>query len=136
MSAIRKGAANAYADAAAVEMLLKAYLQVSVPATELAAGTAIEFVAPFDGYITRLRTVVQTAIVTGGDLTVEINGGSAITALTTTIADSATKGTRSVKSAVNASTNLVKAGDRITVTPAAAFNGGGAVSGILEITPV
>lgn len=112
-----------------------ALLQYSIPATELAAGTSIEVVSPVSGTIRRNTTIVQTAIVTGGDITVLAGAGATlVVGLTNTIADAAAKGSvvTDTPTLGDAST-AVAAGDRIQLVPAAAFNGGGAVNGVLEI---
>lgn len=105
-----------------------------IPAAELAAGTAIELVSPVAGAISQASGVVQTAIVTGGDITFAV-GVTAVDGLAVTIADAAAKGAvvSDTPTAGHAST-VVAAGSRIQVVPAAAFNGGGAVSGFVEIT--
>ena len=109
------------------------YVPFDIPATELAAGTTIEVVSPIDGYVTDLTTIIQTAIVTGGAITVKI-GTTDIVGLSITVADSATKGTvqTDARTAPSA-TDYVAAGGRIQIVPAAGFNGGGAVSGFLTI---
>lgn len=111
----------------------QAFLPVRLAATELAAGTPFEIVAPCDGYLDRLALIVQVAIVTGGAVTVEINT-VAVTGLSITVADGATKGTRYADDATQSTTTRrVLKGDRITVTPAAAFNGGGALDGFITL---
>jgi hypothetical protein len=109
------------------------YLPYDIPATELAAGTTIELIAPRSGTILRNTVIVQTAIVTGGDITVK-NDTTDVVGLTNTIADAAAKGSivSDTPTAGDATTAVV-AGQRIQIVPAAAFNGGGAVRGILEI---
>ena len=100
---------------------------------ELAAGTTIELASPVAGVVARMSSIVQTAIVTGGDLTAKI-GATDIAGLTITVADAATKGTvqTDTPTAGDAST-VVAVGDRIQIVPAAAFNGGGALAGFIEI---
>lgn len=112
----------------------KVYLPVRLLATELAAGTAFEIVSPVDGYVDTLRLIVQTAIVTGGAVTVEVNT-VAVAGVSIAVADAATKGTvYADTSTAGSSTRRVVKGDRITVTPAAAFNGGGALDGFIEVS--
>lgn len=109
------------------------FIPYTIPATELAAGTSIELVSPVSGVVRRNTTVVQTAIVTGGDITVNLDA-TAIVGLTNTIADAAAKGSVVTDTpTLGDATTSVAAGQRIQIVPAAAFNGGGAVSGILEI---
>lgn len=110
------------------------YLPWEIEATELAAGTAENLVSPVAGYINGMRAIVQEAVTTGGAITVEINT-TAITGLSVTVADGATAGTRysDAPTTRHGSDSLVAAGDRITVTPAAAFATAGAVNGLLAI---
>lgn len=108
----------------------------NIGATELAAGTVQDLIAPEAGIIEQLVTTVQTAIVTGGVLTVKTGDALATTVggLAQTIADSATKGTRQTTNATaGSSTREVAAGARIGIEPSAAFNGGGAMSGHLVL---
>ena len=114
----------------------KVFLPWEVEATELAAGTPEYIVSPVDGYIDQQRGIVGVAIVTGGDITTEVNG-VAVTGLTLTAANSDAAGTRYADrpTTPRSSTTVVAKGDSITVTPAAAFNGGGSVNGVLEIEP-
>lgn len=116
---------------------LKRAIPFDIPATELAAGTTIELVAPQAGYLDELVTIVQTAIVTGGAITVLTGdaGGTTVAGLSATIADAAAKGSRVTAAATaGSSTRYVAKGDRIQVVPAAAFNGGGAVRGHLVLS--
>lgn len=108
-------------------------LPFTIPATELSAGTTIELVCPAAGVIAGLRTIVQTAIVTGGDVTVKI-GTTDVVGLTCTVADAAAKGSVVSDTPTEPSvTRTVAEGDRIQIVPAAAFNGGGALAGVLTI---
>ncbi|MFN3582608.1 hypothetical protein [Phenylobacterium sp.] len=110
------------------------YLNFTVPATELGAATAIELISPVVGAITQVSGIVQTAIVTGGDLTFAI-GVTAVDGLAVTFADAAAKGTVVTDTpTAGHATTITAVGDRIQAVPAAAFNGGGAVSGFVEIT--
>lgn len=113
------------------------FIPFNVGATELAAGTVQDLVAPEAGYLTELVTTVQTAIVTGGVLTVKTGDalGTTVAGLAQTIADSATKGTRQTTAATSGSaTRYVAKGERIGIEPSAAFNGGGAMSGHLTLS--
>lgn len=117
----------------ALRMGERIYLPFDIPATELAAGTSIELVSPVAGVIHKLFTIVQTAIVTGGNITAKV-GTTDIAGLTITVADSATKGTvQSDTPTEPSATRVVAEGSRIQIVPASAFNGGGAVSGVLVI---
>lgn len=117
--------------AAAAPRLL--HLPFFISATDLSAGTAIDLVSPVSGSIQRLTTIVTTAIVTGGDVTAAV-GATAVAGLACTIADAAAKGSVVTDTPTAGDASLtVAAGDRIQIVPAAAFNGGGAVNGYLEI---
>ena len=109
------------------------FIPFDIPATELAAGTPIELVSPVRGVVEALYTVVQTAIVTGGEVGVNI-GTTAVTGLSVTVADAATKGTTGSDTATSGTTTrTVAEGGRLQIVPSAAFTGGGAVSGVLAI---
>lgn len=102
-------------------------------ATDLAAGTTFEIASPVDGFVTGLVTIVQTAIVTGGAVTVKV-GTTDVAGLSITVADAAAKGTVQSDTATKGSaTRAVAKNGRIQVVPAAAFNGGGALRGYVEI---
>ena len=121
--------------ASSVKVGVAHILPFNIPATELSAGTTIEHIAPVDGYIDELSVIVQTAIVTGGTVTVGLGATPTLVAgLTVTVGDSATKGTRYTDtSTAGSSTRKVTKGDRIQIIPAAAFNGGGELRGFLVI---
>lgn len=106
-----------------------------INATDLAAGTAANLVAPCAGYITGIKTIVQAAIGTGGAITVELNT-STVTGLSVTLGDSDAAGTVDEDSIGKIAAGLAAAGDDITVTPAAAFASSGAVNGFLIFEPV
>lgn len=111
------------------------YLPFFINQTDLLAGTAAELIAPENGYITGLSTTVQVAITTGGDIDVKTGDalGTTVAGLTQAIANSATKGTRQRTTATaGSSTRYVAKGARIGVVPSAAFDTGGAVSGLVE----
>jgi hypothetical protein len=107
------------------------YLPFVIPQTELLAGTAIELVAPCDGFFEELQVIVQTAVTTGGPITVNV-GTTAVAGLTVTVADAATKGTvYQDKPTEPSATRQFKKGDRISVVADAAFATAGAVAGNL-----
>lgn len=100
-----------------------------IGATELAAGTSTEIVSPVSGFIEELQVIVQAAVTTGGAVTVQ-KGTTDVTGLSVTVADAATKGTiYSDTATAGTTTRAVSKGDRIQVTPAAAFATAGAISG-------
>ena len=104
-----------------------------IPQTELLAGTPIHLVSPVAGRISRLQTVVQAAVTTGGAITVEVEA-TAVDGLSITIGDAATAGTvqSDTPTAAHASA-VVAVGDAIEIVPAAGFDTAGAVNGVLEI---
>lgn len=107
------------------------YIPFTIPQTELLAGTAIELVAPCDGFIEEAQAIVQTAVTTGGDVTFKV-GTTDVAGLTITIADAATKGTVVSDTPTTPSpTRRFSKGDRIQVVPAAAFATAGALAGNL-----
>lgn len=108
-------------------------VQFDIPQTELLAGTAIELIAPTDGYIVGLETTVQTAITTGGDISVKTGDalGTTVAGITQTIANGATKGTRKFSSSTrDSTTTVVKKGDRVAIQ-SASFASAGAIKGTL-----
>lgn len=119
----------------AVRVGSKTRLPFFINATDLAAGTSQELISPVEGYITAIDTIVQVAIVTGGLITAAV-GTTAVAGLSSTLANSAAKGAKgtNVASTRGSVTRKVMPGDRIQVIPDAAFNGGGAVNGHIEIS--
>lgn len=110
------------------------FLPWSINETDTLAGTSAELVAPGSGRIVRNTVIVQKAVTTGGDVTVNV-GTTPVAGLTCTIADGAAKGAVVTDTpTAGDATTLVAAGDRIQIVPAAAFNTAGAVSGVLEIS--
>lgn len=112
----------------------KVFIPFEIEATELAAGTAENIVCPVAGAIAGIRGIIQEAVTTGGAVTVEVNT-VAVTGLTFTVANADAAGTRYADTPTtwHSATTVVAAGDRITITPAAAFATAGALNGVLEI---
>jgi hypothetical protein len=82
-----------------------------------------------------VTTVVQTAVTTGGAITVEI-GGVAVDGLSVTVANSSAVGdidSDAPSSPTHATTAIAKDG-AIEIVPAAAFATAGALNGVIEIT--
>lgn len=107
----------------------------NITAALLSAGGNLNLVAPVDGYVGSLRTIVQVAIVTGGTLTLKSGSALATTVagISNVIADSATEGTIVESSAtLGSSTRQVTKGQRIAIVIPAAFNGGGELNGYLS----
>lgn len=111
----------------------RSILQYTIAQTELLAGTPIELVSPVNGYIETLQGIVQTAVTTGGVISVEINT-VAVVGLSLTVADAAAKGVRySDTPTLPSATRKVLVGDRIEIIPAAEFATAGALAGQLVI---
>jgi hypothetical protein len=108
-------------------------LPFEINATDLSAGTAKQLASPIAGRITKLVTNVQVAIVTGGAVTVNI-GATPVDGLSITVANSAVVGTvqSDAPTAAHASA-VVAVASAISIVPAAGFDGGGALTGYLEI---
>lgn len=113
--------------------LRRVFLPFSINQTDLLAGTSAELVSPVAGDIDALAVTVQTAVTTGGDVTVK-SGATDVDGLTVAVASAATKGTtaRDTATAAHAS-RAVAAGGRIQVVPSAAFDTAGAIAGIVTI---
>ena len=108
------------------------YLPFNIPATELAAGTAIQVVMPHasDGKVVGFITMVQEAIVTGGTVQLKIGGVEAAGGLIT-VASAATVGTGG--SATLTTEQTIVNNGQIQIVPSAAFAGGGALTGFIKI---
>lgn len=109
-------------------------LPFQIDQATLIANTSVELVAPFDGYVEELRTTVQAAVTTGGTVTVLLGDSAvAVTGLSVTVANAATKGTRAVDTATEGTTTrAVAKGDRIQIKPTS-FATAGALNGSLII---
>lgn len=115
---------------------------ISIPfdldTVDLLAGTvnAVEIIAPCDGVLLSATSIVRKAITTGGDVTVDVRGGTTVSGSTMTFANSATKGTSNTATFnVGHASTVVSKGDRIQIIGADAFAGNGAVNGVLLIQP-
>lgn len=87
--------------------------------TKLLAPTALTFIAPCDGYVDALDTLVTGVVTTGGTIAVSI-AGVAVTGLSATIANSAAVGAnqRVNPTTAQSATTKVQKGQVISVTPA------------------
>ena len=104
--------------------------------TELLAGTSIELVAPVAGFLSDLSVIVQTAITTGGTVTVSV-GTTTVVGLSAFVGSASTKGTVVTDSSVEGEpTRAVAKNGRIQVTPSANFDTAGALNGFLVIKTV
>lgn len=107
-------------------------IDFEIEATELAAGTSTLLVSPVKGYVTGLDVIVQTAIGTGGDITVELDG-TPVTGLSVSVASSATVGTAYSDVISPIAAGLVQFGGDIEIVPASAFATTGAVNGFVTV---
>lgn len=110
-------------------------LDVQMDQATLIANTGFELVAPVDGFIKELRAAVQSAVTTGGTITVFVNTVQVV-GLSMTVANGATKGTRptaAVPSAASSKANrAVVKGDRIEIRTAG-FATAGSLFATLDI---
>lgn len=99
----------------------------------LIANTGFELVAACDGFIKEFRAVVQSAVTTGGTITVFINTVQ-VPGLSYVVANGAAKGIRGAVAVPTAKTALRKVvkGDRIELRTAG-FATAGALNGMLTI---
>lgn len=134
---VTRGVHEPYANAPDVvkvaELAERVTLQYAIGQTDLLAGTSQELIAPCAGYIVGLYNTVQAAVTTGGAVTVQV-GTTDVAGLSVTVPNAATKGSRlSDVIDYGVATAKVAKGDRIQVTPAAAFDTAGAIAGFIEI---
>jgi hypothetical protein len=119
----------------------KRFLDFIIGQTDLLAGTAIEIIVPEDCVVEAVRTTIQTAVTTGGTLTLKKTVTTALdtvvsAALTQTIANSATKGTQQLTTDLTGlSTLKLNAGDRLAIVPAS-FATAGAVIGTVVVRSI
>lgn len=112
----------------------RTYLPFAINETDTLAPTSQELLSPYAGAVTQLQVIVQKAVTTGGDVTVNV-GATPVAGLACTIADGAAKGAIVTDTPnVGDATTVVAAGGRIQVVPGAPFNTAGAVSGLVEVT--
>ena len=104
--------------------------------TDLLAGTSHFIIAPVSGQIESTNSVVNKAVTTGGDITVELDG-TAVTGLTCVVANSAGVGDNDTDDAADleGATGAVTAGDAIELVFEAAFASAGNVWVGIEINP-
>lgn len=105
-----------------------------ISAGDLSSAVAQELISPVSGFISRLSTIVQVAITTGGNIKAQV-GTTDVTGLSIDVADSATAGTvqSDTPTTPASSTTVVTVGSRIRVVPGSTFATAGAVNGFVEI---
>lgn len=113
------------------------YVQGLQTEANIDAGTSLFLVSPIAGHITKVTTVAQGSITTGGNITVEL-ATVAISGLTVVVANSAAAGDvdSDVPTTLYGAGNLVAAGDAIEIVFDSAFNASADIQVIVEITPV
>lgn len=103
-----------------------------INATDLAAGTAQQFVSPVDGFVVGIEAIAQVVIAGAASLTVDV-GTTPVAGLAAAFADTDPVGTiHSGLPTAGDATQVVAKGGRIQVIPGAAFTGG-AVNGFITI---
>jgi fibronectin-binding autotransporter adhesin len=118
----------------------KVYLSMEVDQVDLLAGTSHFVLTPVAGYVSRLTTIVRSAVTTGGTLTVEL-GGSAIEGLSNVVADGAAAGTIVTDIPNNPFHDAAVVGNRvearggIELVGDSTFASAGQVTQVVEITP-
>lgn len=111
----------------------KVYLTGRMLEAAVDAGTAYNLVSPVAGRISKLTTISQGDITTGGGITVEVNT-VAVDGLSVTVADASAEGdVDSDTPTAGHATAVVAVGDRIEIIPAAAFNASADIDFVLEI---
>lgn len=135
--ALMKGVAELVDGAAVPYYADPVVLMKEINSTDLLAGTSHWLVSPIRGYWTRLTTIVESAVTTGGTLTAEI-GGVAVVGLSNVIADAATAGTVVTDTPTDpyGVTGLVAANGALELVGDSAFATAGVVLQQAEITPV
>lgn len=105
----------------------------SINQVDTLAGTSFEAIAPADGFIKLASVIVQTAVTTGGAVTLKV-GTVDVDGLSVVVPSAAPKGSvySDAPTAAHGS-RKVKKGDRIQVVPSAAFDVAGALNGYVEI---
>jgi len=138
-------ATTAFATAGAVHCVLEIIPDVDsgdlfVPfylnASDLSSAVSQFWPCPIAGQIIGASGVVTgEAIVTGGAITFELGGSTAVVGLTLTFADAAALGTvvTDTPTDLAGATGVVARNVSIEAVPAAAFNGGGRVSGFVQV---
>lgn len=113
----------------------KVQVPFSINETDLLAATSHFVVAPATGNITKVTTVVQKAVGTGGTITIEV-ATVAVDGLSVVVADSAAAGDidSDEPSAPDHATTAIVKDAAIEIVPAAAFATTGALNGFIEIT--
>lgn len=127
---------NEYENGFSVKLPGRVVIPVPINQTDLLAGTIQDIVAPYAGYISQIRDVVQTAVTTGGTIQAQVNTVNVV-GMVLTVASAAPKGTRAVAGPTTkrSTTTVVNAGDRISLVPAS-FATAGAVNAEVEFEPL
>lgn len=119
-------------------------LPFHINATDLSAGTRQQIPSPITGRVTRIATVVQTALAGSandiGIVTAEVNGnvitGSSLTTYSTgTGGDGSVGDVAAVDIPTDSANAAVTAGQNISIVPSSTWNSAGALNGFVEVTP-
>lgn len=111
----------------------KVYLSGQALEAAVDGGTGLNFVCPVAGRIAKMYTIAQTAITTGGAVTLEVNT-VAVDGLSVTIANSSSEGdVDSDTPTAEHATAVVAVGDRLEVQFAAAIDASSDLLIVIEI---
>ncbi|MEQ9416659.1 MAG: hypothetical protein RJQ08_03850 [Salinisphaeraceae bacterium] len=110
----------------------KVFLPWQYGATQINAGTSWELVSPVYGDIVGIRSTIQIAFTTGGDVTVEVNT-TAVDGLSMAVGTDAAGVRDSDTPTAGHATRAIAPGDRIEVIGSSGFDSAGALNGVLEI---
>ncbi|WPZ36708.1 hypothetical protein T8K17_11235 [Thalassobaculum sp. OXR-137] len=111
----------------------KVFLPWQYNATQINAGTPWYLVCPVYGNITGIRSAVEIAFTTGGDITVEVTG-TPVDGLSMAVDTGAAGTLDSDTPTLGHATTAVAPGVSIEVIGSAGFDSAGALNGVLEIT--
>ena len=130
-----KAMGEEFADSRVVIPADKFVISQQINQTDLLAPTVQQLRAPCQGFVSRIDTVVQVQVTTGGTLTVG-SAGTAVPGVVATVANSATVGTMNGGAATNLyqQSGICLNNGVITITPAS-FASAGAVTCYIEIQP-
>jgi hypothetical protein len=102
--------------------------------TDVLAPTAAQLVSPVNGYVNGLYVIVQSAVGTGGPVTVQV-GTTDVTGLSVEVANSAAPGTiySDTPTTPYSATTVITKGGRLQVVPGTTFATSGAINGYVEV---
>lgn len=111
----------------------KVFLPWQYNATQINAGTPWYLVCPVYGNITGIRSAVEIAFTTGGDITVEVTG-TPVDGLSMAVGTDAAGTLDADTPTLGHATTAVAPGVSVEIIGSAGFDSAGALNGVLEIT--